>query len=221
MRLKTRKSKIIAIIVAVCVVAIGLLLIRPIRSIIAMNGMEPLETGEIVPGVYAIKDTMVNMYLIKTGDEYIAIDAGMKEGTISNGLSELGINKANVTALILTHRHYDHTGGVGLFSSAREYTFDTDREVMVIGDVKIECIFTPGHTNNSVSFLVNEGHLFVGDNLRLTDGKVSLFNSVFNSSDEVQKTSITKLSKLNGVKMMFTAHYGYTADFEAAFSDWK
>ena len=38
--------------------------------------MSHLETQEIVDGIYAIKTKNANFYVIKNGEEYIAIDAG-------------------------------------------------------------------------------------------------------------------------------------------------
>jgi hypothetical protein len=48
--------------------------------------------------------------------------------------------------------------------------------------------------------------------MSLNDGKVGLFNSFYNKSDEQQKADIDKLSKLSGVEYVITAHYGFAAD---------
>jgi len=71
-------------------------------------------------------------------------------------------------------------------------------------------IATPGHANDSVCYLYDGKHLFSGDNFNLKDGKVGMFNSVYNKSDEQQERDIRKLSQLSGVEYVFTAHYGYT-----------
>ncbi len=62
-----KKNIIIAAIAIVLIVGI-VLLINPIRSAIAYNSMTPLETGEIVPGVYAVQDDFVNLFLMKAGE---------------------------------------------------------------------------------------------------------------------------------------------------------
>ena len=68
----------------------------------------------------------------------------------------------------------------------------------------------PGHTADSVCYLIDDRHLFTGDTLRLHGDEVSLFNSLFNDSDEQQKADIKKLAELSGVQYIFTAHYGFT-----------
>jgi hypothetical protein len=36
-----------------------------------------------------------------------------------------------------------------------------------------------------------------------------------------QEESIRKLAKLENIRYVFTAHAGYTADFDGAFGDWR
>jgi glyoxylase-like metal-dependent hydrolase (beta-lactamase superfamily II) len=88
-----------------------------------------------------------------------------------------------ITAILLTHGHYDHVGGVpGLVKKlsipvylskfeAPYYTPDCselrrtgDREVIHIGDIAIECLHTPGHTPGGQCFLA-QGNLMTGDTL--------------------------------------------------------
>ncbi len=38
--------------------------------------MEPLQTGEIVTGIYAVNDKFVNMFVIRDGESYLVVDAG-------------------------------------------------------------------------------------------------------------------------------------------------
>ena len=40
------------------------------------KGMNVIETGNIVDNIFAVKDSFVNMFLIKDNDHYVAIDAG-------------------------------------------------------------------------------------------------------------------------------------------------
>ena len=57
--------------------------------------------------------------------------------------------------------------------------------------------------------------------MSLKDGKAGLFVSVFNMDDNRQKEDIARLSQLTGIEAVFTAHHGYTTDFDAAFADWR
>ncbi|MCL2438274.1 MAG: MBL fold metallo-hydrolase [Coriobacteriia bacterium] len=98
------------------------------------------------------------------------------------------------------------------------YTAVEDNEELHFKDIIVRCIHTPGHTVGSMSFLINDTYLFVGDNLSLREGKVELFNSIFNADDDVQKESLRRLAALPaGVQYIFTAHYGFSDNFQEAF----
>jgi glyoxylase-like metal-dependent hydrolase (beta-lactamase superfamily II) len=78
-------------------------------------------------------DTEVNMYVVKTKEGTVVIDTGFGAG-ILEGLQKLGIAPESVKAVILTHTHGDHTGGLlkdgkavfpnaALYLSAKELDF--------------------------------------------------------------------------------------------------
>ena len=246
---KNKKLKCGIIIVIICVAAIGsIFLINPIRSSIALKFMKPLETQEIIADIYAIKNQFVNVYLVKSGDTYIAFDAGLDNETTKTALDNFGIDVDNISVVFLTHTDYDHVNALSLFSSAkiymsesnenflenkkgqsrsevflkmnREYNTLKDGESVTIANTQIQCIYTPGHTDGSVSYVVDGKYLFTGDNLNLKNGKVVLYNAVFNMDGAEQKNSIRKLAGIKGIEYVFTMHTGYTADFNTAFSDW-
>ena len=81
--------------------------------------MYPVETGNIVDSVYAIKDDFVNMFLIKDGNQYIAIDAGKDLDVISTELKKLNIDAEKVEAVFLTHTDMDHVAALPLFKNAK------------------------------------------------------------------------------------------------------
>ena len=215
-----RKTKRRVIIIIACVLAVLIAIIGGV--FIKMNSeqkeMSPLETGEFLPGIYAINNGFVNMFLIKCGDEYIAVDAGMSTSAVRQGLSQLGISSDDVTAVLLTHTHGDHTAALKLFDKAVIYSANekfadkivSDGEMISINDQSIEVIATSGHADDSVCYLYDGQYLFAGDNLSLKEDRVGLFNSVYNKSDEQQKADIAKLAGLNGVRYVITAHYGFS-----------
>ena len=43
--------------------------------------MKPIKTGEVMPNVFAIATGMVNFYLVKAKQKYIAFDAGASAST--------------------------------------------------------------------------------------------------------------------------------------------
>jgi glyoxylase-like metal-dependent hydrolase (beta-lactamase superfamily II) len=215
-----------------------------------MLSMKPFDTQEVMTDVYAINNNFVNLYLFKSGDKYIAFDAGADNKTTKAALDNLGIDESDVAAVFLTHTDGDHVEAVTLFTSAeiymsesnhafisekdgssrskvfidmeREYKTLGDGETVTIADTEIQCVYTPGHTPGSACFIVNGKYLFTGDNLNLDkDGKAILFSSVFTMDSKQQKQDIRKLVQLEGIEAVFTAHTGYTDKFDAAFADWK
>ena len=183
--------------------------------------MAPMDTGELIPGIFALKDGFVNVYLYRTpSGRYIAVDTGNGASSIKKELDKLGISSGDVAAVLLTHTHGDHVGGLSVFAGADIYAGGntginvtrkfSDWETLEIDGVSVQCIFTPGHAADSVSYLVDGVNLFSGDNLSVRDNMVGLFNSTFNSSDETQMEDIYRLSGLGENIFLFTAHYGVT-----------
>jgi len=215
---KVRRIIIIAVIAVVAVIVGGNLIVMTSQ----FSGMSPLETGEVTPGIYAIRDGYVNIYLIEAeAGKYVAVDAGMSASGIRNGLGSLGISSDDVIAVLLTHTHGDHIGALGVFGNAAVYAGEgaksgnitnllSDGETLDVAGLSVQVISAPGHTDESVCYLINGIYLFTGDTLSLDGNKVGLFNSAFNQSDSVQAEDIKRLSKIDGIQYIFTAHYGYT-----------
>jgi len=94
-----------------------------------------------------------------------------------------------------------------------------------VGKTSVEAIATPGHTLGSMSYLVNDSILFVGDTVMLKEGKVRPLSKQF-SRDKVhmdiarQTESIKELAQLENISLMVTAHTGFTTDFQSAMSAW-
>ena len=63
----------IGVLILTCVIIVGVFLFKFNAE---TKKMHPTKTANVVDNIYAIKDEFVNMYLIKDGDQYIAIDAG-------------------------------------------------------------------------------------------------------------------------------------------------
>lgn len=212
--------------------------------------MKAVDTKELIEGIYVVKDSgFVNMYLIRSGNRFIAVDTGRNPQNVKKQMDSLGIAPENVTAVLQTHTDSDHVGGIGLFgnakvyiSSAEEqmingkrtrmaaimknslpvpYTMLNDGDVIEIEGLAVKGVLTPGHTPGSMSYLVENRYLFTGDTLSLKEGKAALFNGIFNMDSELQGESIRKLACIAGVEYLFTAHYGYTDDFNGAMERWR
>lgn len=243
-----KKIFLIAGILAACLVIV--IAVYLIRAAYEASKMTPIETGEIIDGVYAINSKgFVNMYLIEDGDNYIAIDAANSEKDVRKELGKLNISPDAVSAVFLTHTDGDHVGAVGLFKYAKiylaseeeqmingktaramlimknklgtDYTLLSDNQEFEIYGLSIKCILTPGHTPGSMSYVINDKYLFTGDTLSLREGQVELGSKFYNMDSETEKGSIQKLSSLENVEYIFTSHYGYTDHFTDAISHWR
>ena len=194
------------------------------------------------------------MFLYKADDFLICFDTGFNEDSIKKEFDRLGFDPKNVRYIFLTHSDRDHTGGLNLFKNAKlylsadeeqmirkktprffgfsynrpinkVYTTLKDGDVIQAGETRITAIATPGHTPGSMSYLVNDSILVVGDALALRKGKVRRFarlalGSLIHMDLTTQQESIKKLAKLRDVSMMLTAHTGFTTDFEYAMDDY-
>jgi glyoxylase-like metal-dependent hydrolase (beta-lactamase superfamily II) len=98
-----------------------------------------------------------------------------------------------------------------------KFTFTEDHDELILGNKKVQCISLPGHTEGSMGYFIDNKYLFTGDAFRLKNGKISLpFRKYFVTDQEAMLKSIDKVSKLDSVKYIFTAHSGFTADFNFA-----
>jgi hydroxyacylglutathione hydrolase len=214
-----------------------------IRSRSAMKKMTPVETAQITDDVYAIKDNFVNMYLVRDGDDFLAIDAGIRKSDIKDELKKLDIDRDRIKAVLLTHSDADHAGGISLFDKAEIYMSKNEEQLIngetgrflwfgnrinvksykllddkaiTIGGITILPIPNPGHTPGSVSYKVNEKYLFTGDALRLYNGYVEPFPRFINKSAHQARKSMYRLTGLNEVQFIFTSHYGYSNNYQEA-----
>jgi glyoxylase-like metal-dependent hydrolase (beta-lactamase superfamily II) len=121
---------------------------------------------------------------------YFVGDAGTREvAVIDPGddtdflLKNAKKESLKIVAVLLTHGHFDHVGGVielcaefkiPAYLSEHEAPFYTpdcpkllrtkDGEKISIGGIEVACLHTPGHTSGCQCFLV-DGNLFTGDTL--------------------------------------------------------
>jgi hydroxyacylglutathione hydrolase len=102
------------------------------------------------------------VYLLKL-DKNILIDTGSPQAKkeLLRDLKEIGITPQDISIIILTHSHWDHTGNTGLFPNAEIYTH-SNIDSLSIRELRI--IKTPGHTKDSIALLYQD-ILFSGDTL--------------------------------------------------------
>lgn len=229
-------------------IAIFLLLLLTVISLYRfIASLSPMDTREIVPGIYTIKDSTVNMFLIKVQDKYIAIDAGNNSANIEKNMGLLKIDPDKIIAVFLTHTDADHVKGLKLFKNTKvyiskeeeqmisgkirrffffknkldhDYGFIGDGQVISLFDLKIKGILIPGHTAGAMAYLVNGKYLFTGDTISLRSGKADMFYPKLSVNTEVHRRSIRKLAGLQGIKYIFTGHHGFSDNFRETFLDW-
>src|SRR5581483_2465536 len=53
-----------------------------------------------------------NAYLLRDGDTHLLVDCGLALRTLEGRLAAIGVAPAALTAVLVTHEHSDHLGGV-------------------------------------------------------------------------------------------------------------
>jgi len=186
-------------------------------------------TAKVMPDLYAIRThnngmPMGNLFLLQIGNEYIAIDAGADIDQTENGLSKLGLPANDVVAVFITHAHWDHIGSLELFENATIYTGNTensefpdiphrvlsDSETIRLSGMSIQCFYTPGHTIDSVCYLVNGKYLFVGDLLVSTNDPPPPIPKRYDK--DLQLLYREKILDMDEVEYVFTGHFGLFKD---------
>jgi len=219
------RKKILLIILVVIAVLVTLAAVAYSRYI--------YPTGEIMPGIFAVRSDrngvpMGNFFLKQNGEKYIAIDAGSDNIQTENELLKLGVSAGDVEAVFVTHSHWDHIGSLDLFHNATIYTGNTegsdfpgvphkimtDGEIIELCDISVECFYTPGHTIDSVCYLIDGKYLFVGDLFVTTND--SPFEARY--SKELQLAYREEMLSIYGVEYVFTGHFGLFKD--ARFYRW-
>jgi glyoxylase-like metal-dependent hydrolase (beta-lactamase superfamily II) len=69
---------------------------------------------EVADGVFELTVGFVNVHLVVTDDGVVLVDTGLprRSALIDRGLREVGKTIGDVTTVLLTHHHFDHTGNV-------------------------------------------------------------------------------------------------------------
>lgn len=132
------------------------------------------------------------VYLLRIGKDNILIDTSSKENQedLLNELEKSRVNPRDVHMILLTHKHWDHTGNLELFPNAKVYSSENVNDINLI---MIRTIKTSGHTKDSICFIYKE-ILFSGDTLFHNGiGRTDLPES---SPSEMQN-SLDKLNKID------------------------
>jgi hydroxyacylglutathione hydrolase len=145
-----------------------------------------------------------------------AVDPGQAEAV----QEEIDRRQLSLTHVLITHRHADHTGGAKdlkkktgcMVVAGAEKWFagvDTalrDRQTLTVGQTRIRCITTPGHTAGSVCYFVSGGRLpapvlFTGDTLFVCG-----CGRLLEADGETMWTSLRKLAALPDETLVYPGH---------------
>ncbi|MDV3428394.1 MAG: MBL fold metallo-hydrolase [Bacillota bacterium] len=120
-----------------------------------------MEIRKIITGVYA-----VNSYILfdESSKETAVIDPGGDEQEITDEIDKLG---GSLKYVILTHGHFDHTGGVyGLVKkSGAKLIINKKDEDLVLGKENVYGPYSPDGSFVKADFYVKEGdEFYLGEN---------------------------------------------------------
>lgn len=169
-----------------------------------------------------------NCYVVSTDDDVFIIDPGARGDRIKTYLDP----QRSVTAILLTHGHFDHIGAVdflayelkcpvyiheedidmithpdSMFPAAKNIRVDSEMTLFKeghqrIGSTDFNVLFTPGHTKGSVLLILGE-NLFSGDVLFLGSiGRTDLDGG----SDREMKSSLRLIKTLDKKLIVHPGH---------------
>lgn len=111
------------------------------------------------------KKVASSVVLIQDGDQKIIVDPGMvaSQSQILDPLAALELSPNQITDVIISHHHPDHTINVGLFGNARVhsgsaiYRGESWEDAAANRDISanVRIIATPGHQPEDVSVVIN------------------------------------------------------------------
>lgn len=167
---------------------------------------------EITP-LSAFDDNYIWMIHRPGCKEYVAVDPGDETPVLQWLEQQDGVLKG----ILITHHHYDHTGGIpelleaypgiAVYGPAREQIRGVNQRVSEGDRISLEALGAsfsvmdvPGHTAGHVAYL-GEGALFCGDTLFAAG-----CGRVFDGTLEQLATSLQRIASLPGQTLIYCAH---------------
>lgn len=143
-----------------------------------------------------------NCYILEKDNNCLIVDPGDEFSKIKEQIV------FPVIGILITHRHFDHIGALeSLVSEYRVPIYEminTMEETYEIGPFNFNVIYTPGHTNDSITFyFFKEDVMFTGDFLfKGTIGRCDLETS---DEDEMRK-SLEKIKRYKDNIFIYPGH---------------
>lgn len=167
-------------------------------------------------------------YIIGSEDEAVVIDSSVDVEVYQNLAKSKGWN---IKYVLDTHIHADHlsrTSELAKATGAALYLPDQDKvrfdfnklldgDVLQVGTSVVKAIHTPGHTLDSMSYLLNDHYVFTGDTL-FTDGvgRPDLKADEKQLAIRASKlfTSLKNLARLDPQILVFPGHISKPVAFD-------
>ncbi|MBQ6477390.1 MAG: MBL fold metallo-hydrolase [Bacilli bacterium] len=149
-----------------------------------------------------------NCYILKKNNKVIIVDPGDDYNKIK---AVIGDDK--VLGILITHSHFDHVGALRNFlvkKSIRIFKKSNleDNKSYELGDFKFKCLFTPGHSSDSVSFYFPDDKvMFVGD--FIFKGSIGRCDLPTGSTIDMNN-SIARIMQYDDDITLYTGHYDIT-----------
>jgi glyoxylase-like metal-dependent hydrolase (beta-lactamase superfamily II) len=175
---------------------------------------------KICDGIYKINNDS-NIYYLK--DLNILIDCGNRDfyDDVKKDLNEV-CNLDDISAVILTHFHYDHIGCFDLFKNAKfycsgkiisdfyedKYSYILNARIVNFFDVELhnieelnlpeefEIIYTPGHCKSGISIYDSKKKILYSGDTLFDKGYIGRYDLPKSNKDELKK-SLNKLNELD------------------------
>lgn len=148
-----------------------------------------------------------NCYVLIKNKECLIVDPGSDYPNIKE---QIGDNK--VLGVLITHSHFDHIGALRNFLTKRSIKIfkksNLEEKEYTIGSFNFKCLYTPGHSKDSVIFFFEEEKvMFVGDFIF----KESIGRTDLPGGDEKDmQNSIQKILQYDEEIKLYPGHYETT-----------